>query len=35
MNAQQELAGRLDAMRELLDNEDFLNNRGLGYEIGF
>lgn len=35
MNTQQELAERLDAIRERLDNEDFLNNRGLGNEIGF
>ena len=30
MNTQQELAERLDAIRERLDNDDFLNNRGLG-----
>ena len=35
MNTQQELAERLDAIRERLDNDDFLNNRGLGNEIGF
>ena len=35
MNTQQELAERLEAIRERLDNEDFLNNRGLGNEIGF
>ena len=35
MSTQQELAERLDAIRERLDNDDFLNNRGLGNEIGF
>ena len=35
MNAQQHLAERLDAIRERLDNQDFLHNRGLGNEIGF
>lgn len=35
MNTQQALGERLDAIRERLDNEDFLNNRGLGNEIGF
>ena len=35
MNIQQELAIRLDAIRERFDSEDFLNNRGLGNEIGF
>lgn len=35
MNTQKELAERLDAIRERLDNDDFLNNRGLGNEIGF
>ena len=35
MTTQQELAERLDAIRERLDNDDFLNNRGLGNEIGF
>ena len=35
MNTQQELAERLDSIRERLDNDDFLNNRGLGNEIGF
>jgi len=35
MNNKQELAERLNAIRERLDSEDFLNNRGLGNEIGF
>ena len=35
MSTQQELAVRLDAIRERLDSLDFLNNRGLGNEIGF
>lgn len=35
MNIQQVLAERLDAIRERLDSDDFLNNRGLGNEIGF